>query len=150
MTTTSKPNPQFPAHSYPRTWLLTSAASPIGIALARALLSHGESVVLGVAGDDLEHCSWTSAGKGIVHGNYKGANGLGARGAEPPTERAEEFGNFLSEVREEEGWEERVRVVGLDGRCESLPSGLRWGERSCWGGLVSKMELRREGQHDVS
>lgn len=85
-----------------------------------------------------------------MHGDYKGANGLGARGAEPPTERAEEFGNFLSEVREEEGWEERVRVVGLDGRCESLPSGLRCGERACWDGLVSEMELCREGEHDVS
>jgi hypothetical protein len=81
-----------------------------------------------------------------VHGDYKGANGLGARGAEPPTERAEEFGNFLSEVREEEGWEERVRVVGLDGRCESLPSGLRCGE-ILLGFPSVRQGLRREGEN---
>ncbi|MCJ1249878.1 hypothetical protein MMC30_007104 [Trapelia coarctata] len=112
----SKPSPQFPTHSHPRTWLLTSAASPIGVALARAVLAHGDNVILGAAAEDLQHCSWKGTGKGIVNGKFRGANGLGARGAEPPTKRAEEFENFLTDVMQQEGCEERVRVVGMDGR----------------------------------
>ena len=38
----------FPLHSTPRTWLITSGTSPIGIAVARAALTHGDNVVLGV------------------------------------------------------------------------------------------------------
>lgn len=100
-------------------------------------------MVFGVAAEDLEHCCWKSIEKGIVNGNFKGATGFGARGTEPPSERAEEFGNFLREVQEEGGWAERARVVELDGRCESLPSGLSRCDIFCWDGLVSAKGVRR-------
>ena len=49
---------------------------------------------------------------------FSGSNGLGAG---PGSERAEEFVQFVThEVDTDEGWRERCRVVGLDGRCESL------------------------------
>ena len=38
----------FPPHTAPRTWLITSAPSPVGISVARAALEHGDNVVLGV------------------------------------------------------------------------------------------------------
>ena len=98
----ASPNPpQFPNHTHPRTWLLTSAASPLGIALARAVLAHGDSVVLGVGSSDVEK----------EHGKTR--------------ERAEDFGRFVREEIAAEGWRDRCRVVGLDGRCEHpLPSSL--------------------------
>lgn len=94
--TTPQP-PQFPAHTQPRTWLLTSGASPIAIALARALLAHGDAVVLGVLPEDREE---------TYH------NG-------EPNYRAEDFGNFMrDEVEGQEQWNKRCRTVELDGRCE--------------------------------
>ena len=33
----------------PRTWLITSAAAPVGLALTRLLLGHGDNVVLGAS-----------------------------------------------------------------------------------------------------
>lgn len=147
--TPSKANPQFPIHADRRTWLLTSAASTIGVALARAVLAHGDNVVLGTAEEDLELCPWKGTGKGVVNGRFRGTNGLGGRGAEPPSERMEEFDNFLREILDEEGCEERVRVVGLDGRCESLPSGSWRREGSHWAALASDKGTRREGRDGV-
>ncbi|MCJ1259924.1 hypothetical protein MMC24_007763 [Lignoscripta atroalba] len=83
----ASPNPpQFPNHTHPRTWLLTSAASPLGIALARAVLAHGDSVVLGVGSSDVEK----------EHGKTR--------------ERAEDFGRFVREEIAAEGWRDRCRV----------------------------------------
>lgn len=41
--------PQFPNHAGPRVWFITSASSPIGLAVAQEILNHGDLVV---AGDD--------------------------------------------------------------------------------------------------
>ena len=46
--------PQFPAHSAPRVWLLTSGRSPVAIALARQLLAHGDMVAAGVRAQDFD------------------------------------------------------------------------------------------------
>ena len=92
---------QFPAGNTPRTWLITAGASPIGLKLTRALLTHGDNVVLGAKPEDLiygKHATRSAADR-----------------------RAEDFGRFISEEVERmgAGVRERVRVVGLDGRCEA-------------------------------
>ena len=121
-----RPTTNFPAHHQPRTWLITSAACPIGIALTRAVLAHGDSVLLGVEASDLSNelaisLSWGKKGPGKNTGNkralFAASNGMG-----PPSERAEEFGQFIKEEVESCGWKERCRIVGLDGRCESPQS----------------------------
>ena len=85
------PTPQFPTHNAPRVWLITAGDSPIGISLARSVLSHGDYVVSGIIPSDFEK------------------DGT----------RSEEFKNFLAEVgaNAEDGWRERLRIVGLDVRC---------------------------------
>ena len=88
-------------------------------------------MVLGISSEELEQCSWKSSGKGLANGKIGEANGLGRRAAEPPTERVEDFENFIREVQEADGWEQRVRIVGLDGRCESLPPASSRSGRFC-------------------
>ena len=85
-----QPAPQFPTHNAPRVWLITAGDSPIGIALARSVLSHGDYVVTGIIPSDFEK---------------EGA-------------RSEAFKSFLSEVGAHagEGWKDRLRIVGLDVR----------------------------------
>lgn len=91
--------PQFPIHSQPRSWLLTAGASPIGIALARAVLDHGDFVALGVLPSDIA----TDYGWGTAD------------------ERAEQFGRFLKEeVGTQPAWKARCKLVHLDTRCEAL------------------------------
>ena len=100
--TTNNP-PHFPPSVSPQTWLLSSGACPLGIRLARALLAHGDSVVLGVKPSLLE-TSQASASR-----------------LETPLKRAEDLGRFVSdEVEKDEGWKARCRVVGLDCRWENL------------------------------
>lgn len=97
MTNSTKPPPQtphFPTHNAPRVWLLTSGDSPIGISLARQVLSHGDYVVSGLVHTDLLQ--------------------------ESP--RTEELKSLLAECerRAEDGWRDRLRIVELDVRCGSL------------------------------
>ena len=94
---TSKPH--FPPSPNPRTWLITAATSPIGISIARAALAHGDSVVAGIGYGELE-----------IDANDSGG-----------AERGEEFREFMTEEVVREGWGERIREVGLDGRCEGPP-----------------------------
>jgi len=116
--TTPSPHPtpplQFPSHPHPRTWLLTSAASALGIATARAVLAHGDDTVLCVEPEEL---SLLIRARGVVNGSkalFSGSNGLDAG---PEAERAEAFVQFVKdEVDTDEEWRERCRVVGLDGR----------------------------------
>lgn len=90
--TSAIPPLQFPNHSKPRVWLLSSGASPFGIELARQLLTHGDLVVFGRKPKDI---------------------------SEPNNQRASDFTAFWTEeVLVEEGWKDRAKVVGLDGRCE--------------------------------
>ncbi|KAL8947501.1 MAG: hypothetical protein Q9222_006220 [Ikaeria aurantiellina] len=90
--TKSTPASKFPAHSEPRVWLLTAGKSPIGIALSRQLLAHGDSVVFGTKLNDAI---------GQVD------------------DQISSFSTFWhEEVEAQEGWKSRARVIGLDGRCE--------------------------------
>ncbi|MCJ1322934.1 hypothetical protein MMC15_008284 [Xylographa vitiligo] len=115
MTAPSSPTPplQFPSHPHPRTWFLTSAASALGIAVARAVLAHGDDTVLCVEPEEL---SLLTRARGLTNGHktlFSGSNGLGAG---PGSERAEEFVRFVTdEVDTVEEWRTRCRVVGLDG-----------------------------------
>ncbi|KAI9832543.1 MAG: hypothetical protein M1819_004333 [Sarea resinae] len=95
MSTADKPprplNPpyQFPPHNAPRVWFLTSGSSPIGIALSRQVLDHGDYVISGVLPSEFER---------------------------DDLDRSRDFRAFLNEVGQKgkEGWRGRLRVVGLD------------------------------------
>ena len=87
--------PQFPSHASPRVWLITSTTTPIGTAIARHALSHGDSVVAGVRDIDL----------------LRGGGGKEGQ-------REAEFWEFWAEVRGKKEWRERCKGVELDGRCE--------------------------------
>jgi NAD(P)-dependent dehydrogenase (short-subunit alcohol dehydrogenase family) len=81
-------SPHFPPHNAPRVWFLTIGSSPIAIALARQVLDHGDYVVSGVVPQEFERREGQS----------------------------EDFRAFLEDVKQNERWRERLRVVGLDGR----------------------------------
>ncbi|KKA27727.1 hypothetical protein TD95_001290 [Thielaviopsis punctulata] len=90
---TSLPRPAtaFPTHNSPRTWLLTSALSPLQIRLIRLLLAHGDYVVACLPpneiGDDI---------------------------------RSAEFRDLVNECKkggkDREGWKDRLRGIRCDGR----------------------------------
>jgi NAD(P)-dependent dehydrogenase (short-subunit alcohol dehydrogenase family) len=90
MTNPQRP-PPFPSANTPRTWLITSAASPIGLTLSRALLAHGDKLILGVK----------TADRDIREG----------------TARAQDLAQFIEEARTH-GWSEKFKIVELDARCE--------------------------------
>ena len=74
--------------------------------------------MLGIESQNLLNDVRSSNGNGI-HGT---GNGDLFRGGKSGAfcERAEAFSRFVNEeVQEQEGWGERCRVVGLDGRCEA-------------------------------
>lgn len=82
---------RFPNHSLQaRVWLITAATSPIGIALIRRVLAHGELVVAGVKKTEI---------------------------CEEDDQRGDVLRAFWDDI-EREGWRDKVRVVGLEGRCE--------------------------------
>ena len=83
--------PPFPSANTPRTWFITSAASPIGLTLSRALLAHGDKLLLGVLPAELDPQS------------------------ESPI--AVDLAQFVEEANEQ-GWAEKFKIVGLDARCE--------------------------------
>ena len=45
---------QFPPHKQPRTWFITAATSPIGLAVTKQLIEHGDSVVAGLQSNDFD------------------------------------------------------------------------------------------------
>lgn len=90
--------PSFPPSSSPRTWLITSTTTPIGIAIARQALQHGDNVVASVHDSDLLS---GNTGKQDKHGRD-----------------VTEFLEFWREVNDNEGWRERCRGAGVDARCE--------------------------------
>jgi len=87
--------PKFPAHNAPRVWFLTSGNSPVAISLSRYLLDHGDYIVAGVRPIEFES----------------------------DDQRSVDFKGFLEEVRGQETWQGRLRVVGVDirnmGHCQS-------------------------------
>jgi len=80
--------PQFPTHTGPRVWFITSASSPIGLVVAQELLKHGDLVV---AGDDTR---------------------LSNAEDEPQREALLSLWDYAESQR----WEERLRKVRLDAR----------------------------------
>lgn len=68
--TSPTPNPpplQFPPHSHPRVWLITAISSPVGVALARQLLNHGDYIIGGVksrVSERNDETFWEEIGKG--------------------------------------------------------------------------------------
>ena len=85
------PSPHFPSHTLPRVWLITAATSPVGNALTRCVLAHGDSVIAGVK-------------------TRESADNNGEREDEP---------RALWDEVVKRGWRERCKVVSLDGRCEA-------------------------------
>ncbi|KAJ5901178.1 hypothetical protein N7504_007171 [Penicillium tannophilum] len=89
---------QFPSHSEPRVWLITAGDSPIGISVARQVLAHGDSVLLGLAHTVLDR----------------------------DQRRRDGFEAFLAEIEEhsDEGWKDRMKAVPLDirmmGECQAV------------------------------
>lgn len=77
-------------HNSPRTWLLTSALSPLAVRLTRLLLAHGDYVVACLPPHEIEH-----------------------------PDRSIEFRELINECKSErpdrEGWKERIRGIRCDG-----------------------------------
>ncbi|KAI8714672.1 hypothetical protein NCS52_01187600 [Fusarium sp. LHS14.1] len=88
--THSIPNPSFPTHNSPRTWLLTSALSPLAVRLTRLLLSHGDYVVACLPPHEIDH-----------------------------EDRSAEFRELVNECKstrkDREGWKDRIRGIRCDG-----------------------------------
>ena len=87
-------DPSFPSaatHNSPRTWLLTSALSPLAVRLIRLLLGHGDYIVACLPPHEIDH-----------------------------EERGAEFRELITECksgrRDREGWKDRIRGIRCDGR----------------------------------
>ncbi|KAL9947702.1 hypothetical protein D7B24_007083 [Verticillium nonalfalfae] len=87
----SLPVPSFPTHNSPRTWVLTTALSPLVIRLIRLLLAHGDYVVACLPPYEIEH-----------------------------DDRSADFRELIAECksdrRDREGWKDRIRGIRCDGR----------------------------------
>ncbi|KAL5606616.1 hypothetical protein BROUX41_003014 [Berkeleyomyces rouxiae] len=81
----------FPTHNSPRTWLLTSALSPLQVRLIRLLLAHGDHVVACLPPSEVED-----------------------------EDRSAEFRELVMECKsgrkDREGWKDRLRGIRCDGR----------------------------------
>jgi NAD(P)-dependent dehydrogenase (short-subunit alcohol dehydrogenase family) len=78
-------------HNSPRTWLLTSALSPLAVRLIRHLLAHGDCVVACLPPHEIDD-----------------------------EDRGAEFSELIEEVKssraDRAGWRERIRGIRCDGR----------------------------------
>ncbi|KAH8658880.1 short chain dehydrogenase/reductase [Ilyonectria robusta] len=83
-------NPSFPTHNSPRTWLLTSALSPLAVRLIRTLLAHGDYVVACLPPHEIDH-----------------------------EDRSAEFRELVNECKSTrkdcKGWKDRIRGIRYDG-----------------------------------
>ncbi|KAM0343676.1 hypothetical protein ACHAPU_008267 [Fusarium lateritium] len=83
-------NPSTATHNSPRTWLLTSALSPLSIRLIRLLLSHGDYVVACLPPYEIDD-----------------------------EDRSAEFRELVNECKssrkDREGWKDRIRGIRCDG-----------------------------------
>lgn len=86
-------------HNSPRTWLLTSALSPLAVRLIRQLLSHGDYVVAGLPPQEIDH-----------------------------EQRSAEFRELVAECKsnrkDREGWKDRIRGIRCDGNMSSCISAV--------------------------
>jgi len=89
-------SPPAATHNSPRTWLLTSACSPLAVRLIRQLLDHGDYIVACLPPHEIDHPD---------------------RGAEFRELIAEcKEGGKDAEGRDRDGWKERIRGIRCDGR----------------------------------
>jgi NAD(P)-dependent dehydrogenase (short-subunit alcohol dehydrogenase family) len=83
-------NPSTATHNSPRTWLLTSALSPLSVRLIRLLLSHGDYVVACLPPYEIDD-----------------------------EDRSAEFRELVNECKssrkDREGWKDRIRGIRCDG-----------------------------------
>lgn len=83
-------NPSAATHNSPRTWLLTSALSPLAVRLIRTLLAHGDYVVACLPPHEIDH-----------------------------EDRSAEFRELVNECKstrkDREGWKDRIRGIRYDG-----------------------------------
>ncbi|KAG5978740.1 hypothetical protein E4U55_006009 [Claviceps digitariae] len=95
----SAPPPSFPTHNSPRTWLLTSALSPLAVRLIRQLLSHGDYVIACLPPHEIDH-----------------------------EQRSAEFRELVAECKsarkDREGWKDRMRGIRCDGNMSSCLSAV--------------------------
>ncbi|KAL4927474.1 short chain dehydrogenase/reductase family protein [Aspergillus undulatus] len=90
--------PQFPPHNDSRVWVITAGDSPVGISVARQVLAHGDSALVGLAYSNLDRDEC----------------------------RREMFEAFAAQVEahRDEGWVERFKAVPLDirivGECQAV------------------------------
>ncbi|KAG5999860.1 hypothetical protein E4U21_006210 [Claviceps maximensis] len=86
-------------HNSPRTWLLTSALSPLAVRLIRRLLSHGDYVVACLPPHEINH-----------------------------EQRSAEFRELVAECKsarkDREGWKDRIRGIHCDGNMSSCLSAV--------------------------
>ncbi|KAJ4420440.1 hypothetical protein N0V85_000610 [Neurospora sp. IMI 360204] len=85
------PAASFPTHNSPRTWLITSALTPLAIRLTRQLLAHGDYIVACLPPQEIEH-----------------------------EDRSAEFRELINECKsnrkDREGWKDRIRPIRCDSR----------------------------------
>ena len=115
----ARPAPTFPSSNGPRTWLITAAASPIGLRVARALLDHGDNVVLGALASDLTRIPlgfFTSHSKDDKPSDLDPDSLMDI---DDGTDRADVFAQFVINEIPKQGWRDRSKVARLDARCES-------------------------------
>ncbi|KAF2454501.1 hypothetical protein BDY21DRAFT_353107 [Lineolata rhizophorae] len=103
--------PPFPPHNAPRVWFITSGTSPLGIAVARQVLAHGDCVVAGVLPAEFECEEGRSAELREFIESLRSGNDGAAAGATGKS------GTTVANMGR------RLRVVGLDsrimGQCQS-------------------------------
>jgi NAD(P)-dependent dehydrogenase (short-subunit alcohol dehydrogenase family) len=140
--------PQFPPHKDPRVWFLTDGLSPIAISLSRHLLRHGDSVVAGILpgefqgkrGDGLrafmeadgfleqgqDEAVWTGAQEMDDDDDAMDVDGEESDGEESGVPGGEEENmRKLQKKKRWRPWNERFKVVALDGRYVKVRRPLR-------------------------
>ena len=130
--------PIFPSSSSPRVWVITSASSPLAIAVARAVLDHGDSAVLGL----------TKPIDGVdVPGSLKqGGVGRDASALLAGEEKRDSvFRRFWAGMRETSA-KDRCRAVVLDGRYSCAHNPYAFASKSS---ARHPKQMRRGGQHVV-
>ncbi|KAF1810263.1 NAD(P)-binding protein [Eremomyces bilateralis CBS 781.70] len=116
--------PPFPPHNAPRVWFMTALTAPIAIGLARLVLAHGDYVVGGVIpsefagerGEELRAFLDEVRVQGVGGGRKRSGSGVGS------PESSEKEGGGSTESSGDgkktgaKRWQDRVRVVAMDGR----------------------------------
>lgn len=113
-------------HNSPRTWILTSALSPLAVRLIRQLLEHGDYVVACLPPQEIDD-----------------------------EDRGAEFRELIAEVKESNrkdraGWKDRIRGIRCDGRSTSSCSAALVEAVSVFGRIDILLCCKSEGRHCFS